>query len=177
MATQFYTASSIDGFIADPENSLSWLLSRDIDPEGPMHYEAFIREVGALAMGATTYRWVLANDPGVAAGAWPYEQPTWVFTHGPLPAVEGDVRFTATAVEEVHAEMLAAAGGRNVWVVGGGDLAGQFADAGLLDEVWIQYAPIALGGGAPVLPRRVELRLEDVARNRDFACVRYSVVR
>lgn len=43
--------------------------------------------------------------------------------------------------------------------------------------MWIQYAPIALGGGAPVLPRRVELRLEDVARNRDFACVRYSVVR
>lgn len=141
-----------------------------------MHYDAFIREVGALAMGATTYRWVLANDPGAAAGNWPYEQPTWVFTHGSPPAV-GGVRFTAAPVADVHAEMLEAAAGRNLWVVGGGDLTAQFADAGLLDEVWIQYAPVALGAGAPVLPRRLELRLEDVARNRDFACVRYSVVR
>ena len=63
-----------------------------------------------------------------------------------------------------------------VWVVGGGDLAGQFADAGLLDELWVQYAPVTLGAGAPLLPRHVELRLEDVVRNRDFACARYTVL-
>ena len=73
--------------------------------------------------------------------------------------------------------MVDAAAGRNVWVVGGGDLAGQLADAGLLDEVWVQYAPVALGSGAPLLPRRLELELADVARNRDFACARYHVVR
>ena len=53
----------------------------------------------------------------------------------------------------------------------------QFHDAGLLDEVWIQYAPVTIGSGAPVLPRHVELRLEEVARNRDFACLRHTVVR
>ncbi len=62
-------------------------------------------------------------------------------------------------------------------MVGGGDLVGQFADRGLLDEVWVQYAPVALGAGAPLLPRRLELRLEEVARNRDFCCARWSVVR
>ncbi len=41
----------------------------------------------------------------------------------------------------------------------------------------MQYAPVALGGGAPLLPRRLELRLEEVARNADFACARYTVIR
>ena len=80
-------------------------------------------------------------------------------------------------VAPVHAEMVEAAGGKNVWIVGGGDLAGQFADAGLLDEVIVYIAPVTLGSGAPLLPRRVELRLEELGRNRDFACARYAVVR
>jgi dihydrofolate reductase len=64
-----------------------------------------------------------------------------------------------------------------VWIVGGGDLAGQFADAGLLDEVIVYVAPVTLGGGSPLLPRRVELRLEETAQNGDFVTARYSVVR
>jgi dihydrofolate reductase len=59
MKTIYYTASSLDGFIADPENSLSWLLSRDIDEAGPMSYPAFRATIGAAALGATTYRWIL----------------------------------------------------------------------------------------------------------------------
>jgi dihydrofolate reductase len=73
--------------------------------------------------------------------------------------------------------MVAAAGGRNVWIVGGGDLAGQFADVGLLDEVIVSIAPVTLGGGAPLLPRRIELRLEELGRNGDLSCARFSVVR
>jgi dihydrofolate reductase len=189
MTTIYYTASSLDGFIADPEHSLSWLVSRDIDRAGPMGYDSFIASVGALAMGATTYRWLLehvvtgqvAAEPGAEAGtqsggSWPYDVPCWVFTHRDPPPGPGDIRFVRGPVADVHAEMLTAAGERDVWVVGGGDLAGQFADAGLLEEVWVQYAPVMLGAGAPLLPRRVELRLEEVDRNRDFACARYAVV-
>ena len=177
MTTSYFTASSVDGFIADPEHSLSWLLSRDVDTRGPMGYEAFEEGVGALAMGSSTYRWLLDHELDGGAKAWPYAKPTWVFSTRDLPRVEGDLRYVRGAVAEHHAEMVAAAGDRAVWVVGGGDLAGQFADAGLLDEVWVQYAPVALGAGAPLLPRRLELRLEEVARNRDFACARYAVLR
>jgi dihydrofolate reductase len=60
-------------------------------------------------------------------------------------------------------------------VVGGGDLAGQFADAGLLNEIWVQFAPVTLGAGRPLLPRALDLELLDVARNRDFMCGRYRV--
>jgi dihydrofolate reductase len=179
--TQYYTATALDGFIADPNHSLDWLFTRERDPEGPLSYEAFIAEVGAMAMGSTTYEWILDHEfagKDVSEWKWPYDIACWVFTHRTLPVVPGaQIQFTSADVAAVHEEMVAAAGDRNVWIVGGGDLAGQFADAGLLDEVIVTIAPVALGAGAPLLPRRLELRLEDVGRNGDFVATRYSVVR
>ncbi|MET3962760.1 dihydrofolate reductase [Marmoricola sp. OAE513] len=174
MVTQYFTASSLDGFIAaEPEDGLAWLLSRDVDADGPQGYNAFIADVGALAMGATTYQWLLTHAPD----EWYYEMPTWVFTHRTFPAVpEGrDIRFTADPVPEVHAQMAGAAGEKNVWIVGGGELAGQFHDHGLLDELWIQYAPLTLGAGAPLLPRRAEFEQIALDENREFACRRLRV--
>ena len=179
--TQYYTATSLDGFIADPDNSLDWLFTRDQDRGGLLNYDEFIAEVGALAMGSTTYEWIIDHefaDKDPTEWKWPYDIPGWVFTHRQLRVVpDARVAFTSANVATVHAEMVAAAGGRNVWIVGGGDLAGQFADAGLLDEVIVYIAPVTLGAGAPLLPRRIELRLDELARNGDFACARFSVVR
>jgi dihydrofolate reductase len=171
--TQYFTASTLDGFIADADNSLDWLFTRRREPDGPLNYDAFIADVGALAMGATSYEWIVDH----VEGPWFYEQPGWVFTHRALPPVpDARVTFVSGAVEPVHREMVEAAGGNNVWIVGGGDLVGQFADAGLLDEVIVQFAPVTVGAGAPLLPRRVELRLEETGRNGDFVSARYSVV-
>ncbi len=103
-----------------------------------------------------------------------YEIPCWVFTHRLLPVVHHErIEFTSADVGAVHAEMADAAGDRSIWIVGGGDLAGQFADAGLLDEVVVTIAPVVLGAGAPLLPRRIELCLEELGRNGDFACARF----
>jgi dihydrofolate reductase len=179
--TQYYTATTLDGFIADPDHSLEWLFRREREEGGILNYGDFIANVGAMAMGATTYEWILdhefrGKDP--AEWRWPYDIPCWVFTHRELPSVPGArIEFTSADVRSVHAEMLRAAGERNVWVVGGGDLAGQFADARLLDEVIVSIAPVTLGGGAPLLPRRLELRLVEFGRNGDFASARFSVVR
>jgi len=169
--THYYTASSLDGFIATPDHSLDWLLSQDVDPAGPMGYEPFLERIGALGMGASTYRWVLDH------AEWPYTLPTWVFTHRELPPPPAGVRFTQDDVAQVHGEMVDAAGDKDVWLVGGGELVGQFADRGLLDEVWVQYAPVTLGAGAPLLPRRLDLALLDVVRNRNFLCGRYELPR
>ena len=67
---------------------------------------------------------------------------------------DAKIEFTSGDVAPVHEQMVEAAGERNIWIVGGGDLAGQFADAGLLDEVIVSIAPVTLGAGAPLLPRR-----------------------
>jgi dihydrofolate reductase len=179
--TQYYTATSLDGFIADPDHSLEWLFTRKQEQDGPLNYGDFITAVGAIAMGSTTYEWILdhefaGKDPAV--WKWPYDVPGWVFTHRELPVVpKAQIEFTSGDVAAVHPEMARAAGDRNIWIVGGGDLAGQFADKGLLDEVIVSIAPVALGAGAPLLPRRIELRLDELGRNGDFVAVRYSVAR
>jgi len=166
--THYYTASSLDGFIATGDDSLDWLLTRNYDPRGPMGYELFFERIGAIALGASTYQWLLDH------GGWSYGVPAWVFTHRRFPAPAGDIRFTSADVAAVHAEMTAAAGDKDLWIMGGGGLAGQFASRGLLDEVWIQYAPVTLGAGKPLLPAAVELRLVEVATNGDFACTHYE---
>jgi dihydrofolate reductase len=173
--TTYYTATSLDGFIADPDATLDWLLSRESDTNGLLNYDDFISDIGAIAMGRTTYEWVLDHEGPDAA--WPYSQPSWVFTHHDPPRVDGDIRFTSDDVAAVHAQLTEAAGDKNVWVVGGGDLAGQFADAGLLDDVIVYVAPVFLGAGAPLFPRRQELRLVELGRNQEFACARYEIVR
>ena len=178
--TQYYTATSLDGFIADPDNSLAWLFTRKREDDGPLNYGDFIAEVGAMAMGSTTYQWILDHEfagKQPAEWKWPYDIPCWVFTHRELPVVpDAQIEFTSADVATVHETMAGAARERNVWIGGGGDLAGQFADAGLLDEVIVSIAPVTLGAGAPLLPRRIELQLDELGRNGDLTCARFSVV-
>jgi dihydrofolate reductase len=157
MKTQYYTATSLDGFIATEDHSLDWLFV--LGELGESSYPAFIAEVGALAMGSSTYEWMLRHADKVAESTgspWPYSQPAWVFTSRKLPAIAGaDIRFVNGDVRPVHAAMRAAAGEKNLWVVGGGDLAGQFFDAGLLDELIVQVGSVTLGQGKQLFPRRV----------------------
>jgi dihydrofolate reductase len=183
MTTQYYTATSLDGFIATEDDALDWLF-----PLGDINdtsFPAFIGGVGALAMGSATYEWMLRHAQTVAAqtgSAWPYRQPTWVFSSRRLPAVPGaELRFVSGDVRPVHAAMRAAAGQRNLWIVGGGDLAGQFHDAGLLDELIVQVGSVTLGKGKPLFPRRLTsppLELLSVRQvGAGFAELRYRVPR
>ena len=171
MATVYFTASSLDGFIVDEADSLDWLVSRDIDADGPFGYQHFIESVGALAMGASTYEWIAYNQPG----DWPYPQPTWVLTHRPEMVAEGHpVRIHRGEVTELHPQLVAAAAGKDVWVVGGGATAAQFVAAGLVDELIVSYAPCSLGAGARLLPIRSEWSLSSSAVNGDFVCARWT---
>ena len=181
MKTQYYTAMSLDGFIATEDDSLDWLFPLG-DP-AETSYPSFIAEIGALAMGATTYEWMLRHADKVAetvGSAWPYTQPAWVFSHRSLPIIEGaDIRLARGDVRPVHAAMRQAAGAKNIWIVGGGDLAGQFHDAGLLNEVIVQIGSVTLGRGKPLFPRRVidpPLRLLSARQvSAGFAELTYAV--
>ena len=115
-----------------------------------------------MAMGATTYEWVVDHEKLVERPERWHEfygdTPTWVFAHRELTAVPGlDIRVVQGDVVPVHAAMVEAAGDKNVWLVGGGELVGAFADAGLLDEIWLGMQPVFLGAGAPLLPRTADL--------------------
>jgi riboflavin biosynthesis pyrimidine reductase len=135
MKTQYCTASSLDGSIADSRHSLDWLLQFQSTEE--TSYPGFIREIGALAMRSNTSDGILRH--------------------------------------------MAAAGGLNVWIAGGGELAGRFFDRGLLDEIIVQVAPVTLGSGMPLFPRRIaspSLRLTSAETFGDvFAELRCDVPR
>jgi dihydrofolate reductase len=92
-----------------------------------------------------------------------------------------DLRFVRGDVRPVHEQMVAAAASKNVWIVGGGDLAGQFYDHGLLDELFVQVGSVTLGAGKPLLPRTITsppLRLVSVrAVGTGFAELHYDVPR
>jgi len=181
--TQYYTATTLDGFIADENNSLDWLFEVDRGDDGEHSFASFFAQVGAMAMGATTYEWVLGHEQVLEDPAkWRRyygDTPCRVFTHRALPAIVGvDLSFVEGDVVPVHEELTRAAAGKNVWLVGGGDLVGQFADRDLLDEILVGIAPVTLGHGAPLLPRRLtaaRLELVDVARDRQFARLTYRV--
>jgi dihydrofolate reductase len=179
--TIYYTASTLDGFISTIDDSLEWLFPLgELEATG---YPTFIRGVGALAMGAATYEWMLRHVIGPDAKhpqPWPYQQPAWVFSSRTLPSVPGaDIRFARGDVRPVHAQMIEAAGGKNVWIVGGGELAGQFYDRGLLDEMFVQVGSVTLGAGKPLFPRTLTsppLRLLSVrAVGTGFAELHYAV--
>jgi dihydrofolate reductase len=162
---QYYCAATLDGYIADANDGIDWLTGyqgsyegEDAEP-GPMSgggsYERFYEGVGALVSGSVTYEFVLEHTRG--SGEWPYRgKPCLVLSSRdlPTPDAEGaDVRIVKGDVTELFDEMLASAGDRNLWVVGGGNVASQFADAGLLNEVLVTVVPVVLGAGKPLFER------------------------
>lgn len=178
----YATASTLNGFLADDEDSLDWLFAVPGADEAEGELGPFIAAAGALVMGSTTYEWILRHEHLLdRPQAWSYAQPAFVFSSRRLPPVAGaDVRFVAGAVAEAWPAISTAAGDRDVWLVGGGDLVGQFADAGLLDEIRVSVAPVTLVSGRPLLPRRLEsdrLELTSVTRSGQFAELRFAVRR
>ncbi|MBP2381131.1 dihydrofolate reductase family protein [Brachybacterium sacelli] len=174
----YYTATTLDGFIADENDSLDWLLSQPLGEGSLLDYDTFYAEVGALVMGSTTYEWVLRHEGGSGEGgsAWPYDRPTFVFSHRDLQPVTEDVTILSGTPEEHRPALEAAAGDGAVWIVGGGDLVAQFARAGLLDEVMVSIAPVTLGAGRPLLGGRFDLELREYGRNEAFLEARYALV-
>jgi dihydrofolate reductase len=157
----YYTACSLDGFLADAENSIEWLFAVDAgDQVG--HMAEFQKRLGAMCMGRTTYEWILNAEPDLLTVERKWHEyhgniPVWVFTHRTdLPTPPGvELHFVSGDVRPIY-EAAKALNAGDLWVTGGGDLAGQFHDAGLLDEIELGITPVTLGSGAPLLPRRIE---------------------
>lgn len=178
----FDSATTLNGWIADEHNSLDWLFAVDggDEPESGL----FPAHARVLVEGSTTYEWVLAQEDLLAQPErWQElygDKPTFVFTTRDLPIPQGaDVRLVSGAVAEVLPAIREAASGGDIWVVGGGELAGAFFDAGALDRIALSIAPVALTGGAPVFPRRVEsdrLRLLSADAYGQFARLVYEVL-
>lgn len=177
--TIYYTATTLDGFLADPSDSLDWLF--EVPGDQGDRFERFMAGIGSLLMGSTTYEWVLAHekvlDDPAKWTAWYGERPTVVMTTRALPAVP-NVSFASGDIRPVHASLARSAGSKDIWVVGGGELVGQLTDHGLLDEIIVSVAPVTLGAGKPLLPRVLtskDLTLTNVEPDGQFVHLTYAV--
>jgi dihydrofolate reductase len=154
--TIYFAAATLDGYIADRDDGIDWLTGFEPNYDGGGEsvtgtIDEFVDGTGALVMGSSTYEFILGHD-------WPYgDRPSWVLTSRKLPDTQGaDIHFHNGPVADIHTEMLEAAGDRRLWVVGGGPVASDLADAGLLDELWVTVVPIVLGDGKPLFSRPID---------------------
>lgn len=192
MGDIFYdTATTINGLIADANNSLQWLFdvpapqdSADSSEADPWD-QSPIGSAAVIVKGSTTYEWVIEQERiRENPGRWTElfgEKPVYVFSSRELWTPPGSaVRVVAGAVSDHLDEIRATAGEGNIWLVGGGDLVGQFLDADAVDRLLFSVAPVFLDSGAPLLPRRIEsdrLQLVDARRDGAFARLEYRVNR
>jgi len=177
----YNTATTLNGFIATADHSLDWLFAVPGAAEAESAFPAFLETIGAIVMGSSTYEWILRHEEMLDhPERWVYgSRAAWVFSSREQPLIPGaPIRIVSGPVAGAWAAIAESAGEKDVWVVGGGDLAGQFADAGHLDEVRLSLAPVALDGGMPVLPRTLladRLSLVSAERQGQFAELRFAV--
>lgn len=143
-----FLAVSLDGFIAGPNDDLSWLPMEDQPGPGALDLPSFLAEIGCMLMGRRTYEVVAGFD-----GPWIYGAlPILVPTRRPLTPAQPTVRPVAGEIHALLDEALAVAAGRDVYV-DGGDLVRQALEAGRVDELVLTVVPVLLGDGVRLFDR------------------------
>jgi dihydrofolate reductase len=158
----YYVAVSADGFIARPDGDVAWLDRPQT--AGDYGMAAFYKTIDTVLMGRKTYEVGLKLGQDGYAGKRNY-----VFSRTLRPRPRARIQIVSGDVGEL-AWKLRAEEGRNVWLVGGGELAAAFLDAGQLDEMIVHVMPTIVGEGIPLLQprhRTIELRLRSARTYRD----------
>lgn len=181
----YVTATTLDGFLADDEDSLDWLFTVEGGDDAIAEDQRFMAAATVQVMGSATYRWIVEHEDLLAQPhKWQEFYPgkaTFVFsTRTDLPVLDGaDVRVVSGPVADHLDAILATADGGDVHLVGGGDLVAAFDDAGRLDGVQVSIAPVTLGSGKPLLGKRIDssrMRLVRVRQTGQFVQAVYDVL-
>jgi dihydrofolate reductase len=147
----YYFANSADGFVADAQGGVDWLNAYDDADYG---FNAFMKSIEGVVMGRKTYEQALGFGPWYYHGI-PCVVLSKTRTEGP------HVEFWNQPVEGLR-EYFAAKGVRRIWMLGGGEAAAAFVNAGMIDDIEQYVMPIVLGTGIPAygpLNKNVALKL------------------
>ena len=160
-----HIATSADGYIARPDGDLEWLTSRPA-PEGFYGMNAFMRSVDTKVLGRKTY------EVSLRTGArFDSKSRYIVFSHKARPAdAPPGVEFVSEAIGPFVSGLRAHQPGKDIWLMGGGDIIASFLDEQAIDEFVISVAPVFIGDGIPLIARRhrhVQLELLSVERFDD----------
>jgi len=173
-----YLATSADGYIARPDGDVEWLNRRPDTVDYGMR--AFYRTIDTILWGRKTYDWLLRyyRKRGKTKGLFDSKVTNYVFSRKPPRHASPEVTFVSEPVKR-FARRLRATPGKQIWMMGGGELIASFLDAGEIDEFDIHVIPVFIGKGIPLIAPRhrdVPLRLRSSRRYPDGVVrLRYEV--
>ena len=157
-------ATSTDGYVARTDGNLDWLTKRRA-PKGFYGLPKFSRSIDAKILGRKTFDLSVKMGASFTAGNVHY-----VFSRASPPAsVPAGVQFVTESIR-AFAERLRKQAGKNIWMMGGGEIIGSFLDEGAIDEFIITIVPTFIGEGIPLMVprhREVPLRLLSLQRFAD----------
>ncbi len=166
-----FIASSLDGYIATKDDSLEWLFN--VEGEGDNGFTEFYEKVDTVLLGKRTYDWLMKQD----LEEYPYkDKECYVFTRSSMKDTK-DVKFINEDVTK-FIDKLNNQDGKNIWIVGGGELLHDFMKEKLVDELIITLAPTILGSGIPLFKEgdyQVDLTLKRVRNFNQFAELHYVI--
>jgi len=168
-----YIATSLDGYIAGEEHQMDWLFS--VEGDGDNGFSKFASTVDTVLLGRTTYDWILEHEKTVDKIY--SDKECFVFTRTKRPANE-HIKFIHTDAVDFVKE-LKQKSGKNIWIVGGGDLLFTFINEQMVDELIITIAPLLLGKGIRLFKNsnfQTHLSLIIINRYNQFAELHYDVI-
>lgn len=159
-----HIATSADGYVARPDGDIEWLTNRAA-PKGFYGIGKFMNSIDTKLLGRKTY------DLSLKLGAkFDTKTPHYVFSRGPAPAsLPAGVEFVSEPIG-AFARRLRTAKGKDIWMMGGGEIISSFLDQGAIDDFIISVIPTFIGEGIPLIAPRhlhVPLHLQSVRRFAD----------
>lgn len=143
---KLYIAASIDGYIARMDGELDWLFGYPITPEQNYGYDGFFNSVDTVILGGRTYRDILNMDV-----IYPYkDKMSYIITHNKLKETENIYSITDNIIETISD--LKNKDGKDIWLVGGGEIVSMLLKHNLVDEIIITQIPVLLGAGILLFP-------------------------
>ena len=153
--------ASADGYIARPDGDLEWLTSRPA-PKGFYGMDAFMRSIDTKVLGRKTY------EMSRRLGAEFDKERTIVFSRQAAPPdAPSGVEFVSEAIGP-FVNRLREEPGKDIWLMGGGDIIASFLDAQAIDEFVVSVAPVFIGEGIPLIARRPRHELLELLSSERF---------
>ncbi|OIK09265.1 dihydrofolate reductase family protein [Bacillus sp. MUM 13] len=166
-----FIAQSLDGYIATKEDSLDWLFK--VDGEGDNGYSEFFETIDTILIGKRTYDWIMKYEKG----QFPYKnKDCYVFSRSQFEDTN-DVKFVNEGIVN-FTNNLKKEEGKNIWIVGGGDLLHTFLKEKLVDELFLTIAPSIIGEGIPLFKAgdyQLDLYLKGTRTFNQFVELHYIV--
>lgn len=167
-----YISQSLDGFIADNNGSVDWILGNNEDYTSDYGYDNFIRNIDTVILGYNTYKQLIEE---LSPNEWVYKGlQSYVFTEKTINDVN-DIKFVNEDIIS-FIKKLRKEKGKDIWICGGSNILNQLVKENLIDEYQITTVPVILGDGIRLFEeknKKIKLELKETKIENGLIMGRY----